>query len=159
MIYIYDCSLRENIAFGIPPKKIDDKKVWKCLKEASLEAFVLEQCPNGLDTVVGENGIRLSGGQRQRLGIARALYQDASILVMDEATAALDNQTEKEVVKAIQHIEQSRTIITIAHRLTTIKNYDLIYVLEKGQIVSVDNYQNLALNCQVFKKMAEVANA
>jgi ATP-binding cassette subfamily C protein len=134
MIYIYDCSLRENIAFGIESDQISDSQVWWALEQASLNDFVNSECEKGLDTLVGENGIRLSGGQRQRIGIARALYRNPDVLVMDEATAALDNQTEAEVTQALSNAERGRTIITIAHRLTTIQNYDIIYEIDKGYI-------------------------
>lgn len=156
MIYIYDCSIRENIAFGIERESIDDKEVWEALRQASLANFVREECQDGLDTIVGENGIRLSGGQRQRLGIARALYRNPDILVMDEATAALDNQTEREITKALENAEKNRTVITIAHRLSTIQNYDIIYMLEKGKVVASGNYWELQERSDGFKRMAEV---
>lgn len=155
MIYIYDCSLRENIAFGLPREAIDEAQVWRVLEQASLKQFVEEECPDGLDTRVGENGIRLSGGQRQRIGIARALYHDPDILVMDEATAALDNQTEAEVTKALNEAERGRTIITIAHRLTTIQDYDTICVLDKGQVVGKGSYNYLARHCELFQEMSD----
>lgn len=158
MIYIYDCSLKENIAFGLSKEQIDEEQVWKSLQQASLKEFVKNECQDGLNTMVGENGIRLSGGQRQRLGIARALYHNPDILVMDEATAALDNQTEKEITQAIENIDKSITIITIAHRLSTIRNYDVIYMLENGEIVTSGSYDNLTRKSQSFKKMTEVAN-
>ena len=153
MIYIYDCSLRENVAFGLESHEIDDVQVWQVLEQAALNEFVQNECPDGLDTHVGENGIRLSGGQRQRIGIARALYHNPDILVMDEATAALDNETEKLVTQALSNIEKDRTIITIAHRLTTIQNYDKICVMEKGQIVNIGHYEYLAQYSSVFQKM------
>lgn len=155
MIYIYDCSLRENIAFGLSSQAIDDEQVWYVLEQASLKEFVRQECPQGLDTRVGENGVRLSGGQRQRIGIARALYHDPDILVMDEATAALDNQTEAQVTQALNQIERGRTIITIAHRLTTVKNYDKIVVLDKGRLVDVGNYDYLAQHCDKFREMVK----
>lgn len=154
MIYLYDCSLRENIAFGVASDQIDDAQVWNCLQLASLETFVKEQ-PDGLNAKVGENGIQLSGGQRQRIGIARALYHNPDILVMDEATAALDNQTEAEVTQALSCAEQGRTIITIAHRLSTIRDYDVIYVLDKGKIVAYGTYDELLKNCERFREMVK----
>lgn len=156
VIYIYDCSLRENIAFGLAREDIDDSQVWDVLNQASLSDFVKNQCPAGLDTLVGENGIRLSGGQRQRIGIARALFHNPDVLVMDEATAALDNQTEYEVTQALDRVEKNRTIITIAHRLTTVRNYDMIYVMDKGRIVSSGSYSLLLKNCVVFNEMVNV---
>ncbi|AJI54309.1 ABC transporter ATP-binding protein [Francisella philomiragia] len=131
-IILYDTSIKENIAFGEPKASIDETKVWECLKMAQLDNFV-SNLNKGLDTFVGENGIRLSGGQRQRLGIARALYQNPQILVMDEATSALDNETEKEVTNVIKELKDI-TIITIAHRLSTIDGYDNIYSLDDGII-------------------------
>ncbi|MBK2297216.1 ABC transporter ATP-binding protein [Francisella philomiragia] len=131
-IILYDTSIKENIAFGEPKASIDETKVWECLKMAQLDDFV-SNLNKGLDTFVGENGIRLSGGQRQRLGIARALYQNPQILVMDEATSALDNDTEKEVTNVIKELKDI-TIITIAHRLSTIEGYDKIYSLDDGVI-------------------------
>lgn len=155
MIYIYDCSLRENIAFGLESHEIDDDQVWQVLNQAALSSFVQQECPDGLDTHVGENGIRLSGGQRQRIGIARALYHNPDILVMDEATAALDNETEKLVTQALSNIEKDRTIITIAHRLTTIQNYDKICVMRQGQLVDTGDYKTLYDNCEMFRQMAD----
>lgn len=131
-IILYDTSIKENIAFGELKSDINETKVWKCLEMAQLDDFV-SNLNKGLDTFVGENGIRLSGGQRQRLGIARALYQDPQILVMDEATSALDTGTEKEVTNVIKELKDI-TIITIAHRLSTIEGYDKIYTLDKGTL-------------------------
>lgn len=131
-IILYDTSVKENIAFSEPKASIDETKIWECLKMAQLDDFV-SNLNKGLDTFVGENGIRLSGGQRQRLGIARALYQNPQILVMDEATSALDNETEKEVTNVIKELKDI-TIITIAHRLSTIEGYDKIYTLDKGTL-------------------------
>ena len=132
-IILYDTCIKENVAFGEYKQNIDEKKVLRCLKMAQLDEFI-NDLKKGLDTFVGENGIRLSGGQRQRLGIARALYQDPQILVMDEATSALDNKTEKEVTNVIKGLKNI-TIITIAHRLSTIEGYDRIYKLYKGQLI------------------------
>ncbi|AJI74838.1 ABC transporter family protein [Francisella philomiragia subsp. philomiragia ATCC 25015] len=126
-IILYDTSIKENIAFGEPKVSINETKVWECLKMAQLDDFV-SNLNKGLDTFVGENGIRLSGGQRQRLGIARALFQNPQILVMDEATSALDTETEKEVTNVIRELKNI-TIVTIAHRLSTIHEYDMIYTL------------------------------
>lgn len=157
MIYIYDYSLKENVAFGLNKEAIDEDRVWECLRQAQLDVFVREQCADRLETIVGENGIRLSGGQRQRLGIARALYHNPDILVMDEATAALDNQTEREITKALDNVDGNKTIISIAHRLSTIRHYDLIFVVEKGSIVAAGNYQALQAKSESFKQMVRVA--
>ena len=121
------------MAFGVSDEDIDDDQVWKVLKDAQLEDYV-RSLPQGLDTEVGERGVRISGGQRQRIGIARALYRDPDILVFDEATSALDNETEKEVMQAIEGLQGIKTMIMIAHRLSTIENCDIVYKVEGGKI-------------------------
>ncbi len=136
-IYLADESIRKNVAFGIDDDEINEDKVWAALDEAQLKDFV-RSLPEGLDTEVGERGVRLSGGQRQRIGIARALYGDPEILVLDEATSALDSETETAVMEAIERLHGKKTLIIIAHRLTTIKNCEYIYRVENGQVVSVD---------------------
>ncbi len=130
-IYMSDDTIRNNIAFG--KKEIDDKKVWKALKEAQLEEFIKEN-KEGLDLIIGETGVRISGGQRQRIGIARALYDDPEILVLDEATSALDNETEKAVMESINYLKGKKTLLIIAHRLTTIENCDEIYEVKDGKV-------------------------
>ena len=134
-IYLTDDSIRRNIAFGLPEEQIDNAAVNKAIKAAQLENYI-SSLPSGVDTIVGERGVRLSGGQRQRIGIARALYHDPDILVLDEATSALDNITEQEVMKAIDELHYSKTIIIVAHRLSTVENCDSIYKLEKGRVVA-----------------------
>lgn len=133
-IYLTDDTIRRNVAFGIEPEEIDDNEVWRALKDAQLYDFV-KSLPEGLDTYVGERGTRISGGQRQRIGIARALYRNPEVLVFDEATSALDNETEKEVMKAIDGLQGTKTMIMIAHRLSTIENCDTVYRIENGQII------------------------
>lgn len=139
-IYIIDDTLRNNVAFGISEDLIDDDKVWRALEEAQLKEFV-STLENGLDTNIGEGGMRLSGGQRQRIGIARVLYNDPQILVLDEATSALDNETENAVMEAIENFNGNKTLIIIAHRLSTVKNCDTIYKVEdrKVQECSIDS--------------------
>jgi ABC-type multidrug transport system fused ATPase/permease subunit len=137
VIYLLDDSIRNNVAFGIDTDKIDDERIWEVLKEAQIDEFV-RKLPNGLDTGVGDRGVRLSGGQRQRIGIARALYNNPELLVLDEATSALDNDTETAVMKAIDGLHGSHTMIIIAHRLSTIKNCDIIYKIENGQVTVQD---------------------
>jgi ABC-type bacteriocin/lantibiotic exporter with double-glycine peptidase domain len=132
-VYLMDDTIKRNIAFGVNDKDIDDDKIWECLKEAQLDEFVRE-LPEGLNTSVGERGIRFSGGQRQRVAIARALYHDPQILVLDEATSALDNETEKEVMRSIDGFRGKLTIIIVAHRLTTIENCDYIYRVADGKV-------------------------
>ncbi len=132
-IYLIDESIRDNIAFGIDADKIDDKRIWEVLEEAQLKEFV-EQLPEGLDTTIGDRGVRISGGQRQRLGIARALYHNPEILVFDEATSALDTDTEKAVMDAINSFHGRKTMVIIAHRLNTIAKCDVIYKVEDEKI-------------------------
>ena len=131
-----DDSIRANIAFGINDDIVSDAKVWEALEEAQLSEFVKE-LPNGLDTTVGEQGVRLSGGQRQRIGIARALYNNPEILFFDEATSALDNETEAAIMDSINHLKGRKTLVIIAHRLTTIENCDSIYRVDEGKIDKV----------------------
>ena len=133
-IYLSDDTIRNNIAFGIPEDKIDEEAVQNALHKAQLFDFV-DSLPNGLDTVVGDRGVRLSGGQRQRIGIARALYHDPEIPILDEATSALDNETETSVMEAIDSLKGLKTMIIIAHRLTTIRNVDVIYEVVDGKVI------------------------
>lgn len=133
-IYLVDESIRDNIAFGIDENEIDDNRIWEVLKEAQLKEFV-EGLPEGLDTTIGDRGVRLSGGQRQRIGIARALYHNPEILVFDEATSALDNDTEAAVMEAVNSFHGKKTMIIIAHRLNTIEKCDIIYKVENEKLV------------------------
>ena len=133
-IYLIDESIRDNIAFGIDADKIDEKRIWEVLEEAQLKEFV-EELPEGLDTTIGDRGVRLSGGLRQRIGIARALYNDPEILVFDEATSALDNDTEAAVMEAVNSFHGRKTMIIIAHRLNTIEKCDMIYKVENMKLV------------------------
>ncbi|OOE68964.1 multidrug ABC transporter ATP-binding protein [Salinivibrio sp. ML198] len=152
-IFLSDATIRENIAFGLPVDEIDEQKVRKAAKMAHLEEL-LEQLPNGLDTRVGERGVQLSGGQRQRIGIARALYDDADVLVLDEATSALDGITEKLVMDAIHDFAGNKTIIMIAHRLSTVQQCDCIYMLEQGKVIDHGTYAELYEKNAIFKNMA-----
>lgn len=132
-IYLLDGTIRENIAFGYKTSEIDDDRIWKALQESQMEDFVKRQ-PQGLDTEIGEMGVRLSGGQRQRIGIARALYKNPKVIVFDEATSALDNETESAIIDSINQLKGKKTLIIIAHRLTTIEECDIVYRVEGGQI-------------------------
>lgn len=132
-IYLVDEAVRNNIAFGIADDQIDDTRIWEALEEAQLAEFI-RGLPEGLDTAIGDRGIRISGGQRQRLGIARALYHNPEILVFDEATSALDNETEAAVMEAINSFHGRKTMIIIAHRLNTIEKCDIIYKVDEGKI-------------------------
>ena len=136
-VYLTDDTIRNNVAFGIEKEKIDDKVVWKALEQAQLKKFV-ESLPEGLDTIVGERGIKFSGGQRQRVAIARALYYDPDILVLDEATSALDNETESAVMEAIESLQGHKTLIIVAHRLTTIASCNEVYEIADGKAVLRD---------------------
>lgn len=131
-IYMLDDTIRNNIAFG-DSEEIDDERIWEALRKAQLEEFIKEM-EEGLDTVIGEAGVRLSGGQRQRIGIARALYRQPEVLVLDEATSALDNETEAAVMEAIDSLQGKMTMLIIAHRLSTIQNCDIVYKVENGQV-------------------------
>lgn len=134
-IYLIDESIRDNIAFGIDADRIDEKRLWEVLEEAQLKEFI-EELPEGLDTTIGDRGVRLSGGQRQRIGIARALYHNPEILVFDEATSALDNDTEKAVMEAINSFHGKKTMVIIAHRLNTIEKCDVIYKVENEKLIA-----------------------
>lgn len=151
VIYLSDDTIRNNIAFGIEEDKVDEHAVEQALKKAQLYDFV-ENLPDGLDTVVGDRGVRLSGGQRQRIGIARALYHDPEVLVLDEATSALDNETESAVMEAIDNLQGSKTILIIAHRLTTIRNVDMIFEVSDGKVA-------LKAKEEVFPDMKEEVEA
>lgn len=136
-IYLIDEPIRNNIAFGVLDEEVDDDKVWQALEEAQLADFV-RTLPEGIDTTIGDRGVRLSGGQRQRLGIARALYHNPEILVFDEATSALDNDTEQAVMEAINSFHGKKTMVIIAHRLNTIEKCDIIYKVDGGKITETE---------------------
>lgn len=136
-IYLMDDTIENNILYGTPKDSQSEKKVWEAIEGAQLKDFVLS-LEDGLNTVIGENGIRLSGGQRQRIGIARALFGNPSVLVLDEATSALDNETEAAVMEAIEKLAGNKTLIIIAHRLSTIQNCDVVYEIKDGQVRKVD---------------------
>ncbi|WP_019504103.1 ABC transporter ATP-binding protein [Pleurocapsa sp. PCC 7319] len=143
-IFLIDDTLERNIAFGVEDHKIDRYRLERAIEAAQLTE-VVARLPQGMKTVVGERGVLLSGGQRQRVGIARALYHEREVLVLDEATAALDNETEYLVSKAIESLSGTKTIIIIAHRLTTVKHCNCIYLMEKGQIVKSGSYEEVVL--------------
>lgn len=138
-IFLTDDTVRRNIAFGIPESAIDDKAVCRALKAAQLEDFITN-LPKGVNTMVGERGVRLSGGQRQRIGIARALYHDPSVLVFDEATSSLDLGIEKEVMEAVNALRGDKTLIIVAHRISTLVNCNLLYKLENGKIIQAGSF-------------------
>jgi ABC-type multidrug transport system fused ATPase/permease subunit len=133
-IYLIDDTIRKNVAFGLPELEVDDRAVWGALKAAQLDEFVT-MLPDGLETIVGERGVRLSGGQRQRIGIARALYHDPEVLVLDEATSSLDTETERGVMDAVRDLLGSKTIIIVAHRVSTVSYCSRVYRMEEGRVV------------------------
>ena len=134
-VYLTDDTLRNNVAFGIPSEQIDEGAVARAVQAAQLDTFVANQ-PHGLDTVVGERGVRLSGGQLQRIGIARALYHDPSVLVLDEATSALDTLTEKGVMDSVEALQGSKTLLIVAHRLSTVEHCSRLYQLDRGRVIA-----------------------
>lgn len=154
-IYLTDDTIAANIAFGRTAAEIDHAAVERAARIAALHDFVVSELPQGYQTKVGERGVRLSGGQRQRIGIARALYDNPSLLIMDEATSALDNITERVVMEAVQNVRADKTIIMIAHRLTTVKNCDVIIMLEHGRVVSTGTYDELVADNDTFRRMAQ----
>ncbi len=153
-IYLANSSVKNNIAFGIPEEQIDVEQVIHSAKIANIHDFVMEEMQEGYDTIVGERGVRLSGGQRQRVGIARALYHDPEVLVLDEATSSLDGMTEKAFVDALNKLAKVKTLIIIAHRFNTIQNCDKIYMLEKGRITAVGTYAELLDSNSRFQLLA-----
>ena len=156
-IFLSDDTVAANIAFGLPASSIDMAAVEAAARVANLHEFVMSELPQGYDTPVGERGVRLSGGQRQRIGIARALYHDPDVLIMDEATSALDNITERAVMDAVHNLGHQKTVILIAHRLSTVRNCDCIYLLERGQIVASGKYDELVASEARFRAMTESA--
>jgi ATP-binding cassette subfamily C protein len=157
-IYLQDDTVIRNITFGIADEKINMDAVVKAAKIANIHDFVMKELPNQYDTVVGEKAIRLSGGQRQRIGIARAIYHNPEVLVLDEATSALDGATEQEVFEAIENIARTKTLVMIAHRLTTIQDCDVIYVMDRGDIVGCGKYDELMQTNKSFRKIARVSS-
>ena len=157
-IFLCDDTVANNIAFGVPPERVDRVAVARAARIANLADFIAE-LPAGYDTVIGERGVRLSGGQRQRIGIARALYNDPAVLVLDEATSALDGYTETGVMEAIHGLSRQKTMIIIAHRISTIQDVDLIYVIRKGTVIAQGTYHELLRTCAEFRAMAKVGSA
>jgi len=155
-IYLCDDTVTRNIAFGVRDVDIDHAAVEAAAKMANIHDFVTKEMPEGYETMVGDRGVRLSGGQRQRIGIARALYHDPSLLVFDEATSALDGITEDAILEAIYNLAHKKTIILIAHRLSTVKECDVIHVLERGKLAGKGTYKELMMSNRQFREMAKV---
>jgi ABC-type multidrug transport system fused ATPase/permease subunit len=153
-IYLSDDSIAANIAFGVNPKNIDHAAVERAATIANLHTFIVGDLPHGYQTAVGERGVRLSGGQRQRIGIARALYHRPSVLILDEATSALDNLTEQAVMDAVHRLSHEITIILIAHRLSTVRKCDQIFLLEKGELLAQGTFDELLATNDQFRNMA-----
>lgn len=153
-IFLTDDTVAANIGFGLPADQLDMHRVEVAARIANLHEFVTTELPQSYATLVGERGVRLSGGQRQRIGIARALYHDPDVLVLDEATSALDNITERVVMEAVRNLGGSKTVIMIAHRLTTVEDCDLILMLERGKLVAQGKYADLVAQNDTFRRMA-----
>lgn len=156
-IYLTDDTITANIAFGLPPERVNPAAVERAARIANLHDFVLRELSQGYDTLVGERGVRLSGGQRQRIGIARAMYHDPDLLILDEATSALDNLTEQAVMEAVHNLGSRKTIILIAHRLSTVRECDRIFYLEQGVVVAQGRYDELLASNPQFRRLAAPA--
>ena len=154
-VALIDESVASNIALGVPKNSINRELLEETIAAAGIKSFVMNELPAQLDTIIGEKGVRLSGGQRQRLGIARALYFQPDLLVLDEATSALDNKTERAVMKAIEKLNGKITVVIIAHRIDTIRNADVIFVMHKGKVVGKGEYQELMKTNKHFNEIAE----
>lgn len=157
-IFLTDSTMAENIALGVPAKDIDHEHVVRCARMAQIHGFITQEMPEQYATIVGERGVRLSGGQRQRIGIARALYHDPSVLVFDEATSALDTVTEHAVMEAIRTLSHQKTIILVAHRLSTVQHCDQVVILDKGQVSASGTYAELQQGSNLFRTMTDSAS-
>lgn len=152
-IYLLDDTIRRNIALGVEDHEVDEDALATAIRLAQLDRFIARQ-PDGLETIVGESGVRISGGERQRIGIARALYNDPAILILDEATSALDNTTERAVIDAVEGMRGQRTVVMIAHRLSTVRGCEMLYYLKDGRVEGVGDYDSLRRGHHEFREMA-----
>ena len=155
MVFLFDDTLRRNIALGVADTDIDEAAVAEAVQSAQLDEFVAS-LPQGLDTVVGERGIRLSGGERQRIAIARSLYTRPQVLILDEGTSALDNTTEQDLMRALKHLRGTRTILLVAHRLSTVRDADRVIFIENGRVAGIDTFEGLCRCNESFRQMAGV---
>ena len=153
-IFLADGTIAENIAFGVAAKKVDMSRVEYAAKIAQLDELIKRRLPAGFQTDVGQNGVQLSGGQRQRIGIARALYTEPDLIVFDEATSALDNVTEKRLIESIESMAGNKTLIMVAHRLSTVKNCDRILMFKDGRVVGNGTWAQLTSNSPDFRSLA-----
>ncbi len=153
-IYLADDTVAGNIAFGVPPEEVDQQRLERAARLAHVHDFIVDELQNGYQTFIGERGIKLSGGQRQRIGIARALYHDPSVLVFDEATSALDGVTEEAIFQAVSLLGKTKTIVMIAHRISTVRACDVIYLLDRGRVIDFGTYDDLLVRNDDFRAMA-----
>jgi ATP-binding cassette subfamily C protein len=157
VVYLSDDTIKRNVAFGVDDREIDAARVERALAAASLDELVAS-LPDGIDTFVGERGVRLSGGQRQRIGIARALYLEPRVLVLDEATSSLDGVTERQIVDAIEKLRTDRTMIVIAHRLSTVRSCDRLVFMEHGRIQDVGSWEEIHARNPGFQRLVELSS-
>jgi ABC-type multidrug transport system fused ATPase/permease subunit len=157
-IYLTDDTVEANIAFGVPNEKIIQADVVRAAQVANLHDFVCLDLPLGYKTQVGERGVRLSGGQRQRIGIARALYNNPQVLILDEATSALDNWTERLVMEAVENLSRKITLIIVAHRLSTVRDCDTIFLIERGRLVGQGSFDDLVSQNEKFRLMVNASS-